>query len=106
MMIATWTGTEPCSSTGGWAGSVVIAMAPSPPCPASDVHDLFFLRRQVLVDLCDRLVGRLLDLAGLAVEVVLADVVVLLELLQEVEPVAADMACGDSRLLGIFVCDL
>src|SRR4051794_8916866 len=52
------------------------------------------------------LVGRLLHLLFVAPLVVLAHGAVLLELLQEVDAVAADVADGDARLLGIFVRDL
>ena len=54
----------------------------------------------------DELIGRLLHLIGMALAVVLADGAVLLELLQQVEPVSANVADGDLGLLGIFVRDL
>ena len=51
-------------------------------------------------------VGRLLHLVGLAGLVVLADFMVLLELLEQFEPVAADVADRDPRRLGIFMREL
>ena len=53
----------------------------------SNRHDLLFLAGEQLLDLADTGVGRLLYLAGLALLLVLADLVVLLELFEEVEPV-------------------
>ena len=51
-------------------------------------------------------VGRLLDLGGQALDLVLADVAVLLLLLQVVDAVAPDVAHGDAGRLGIFMRDL
>ena len=72
----------------------------------SNREDFLFLGGEHLVDLGDGLVGRLLDLAGEALVVVLADLVILLELLEHVDAVAAHVAHGDARGLGIFVRDL
>ena len=58
------------------------------------------------VDLGDELVGRLLHLVGVALAVILADGAVLLELLEQVETVAAHVADRDLRLFGVFVRDL
>ncbi len=52
------------------------------------------------------LVGRLLHLVGFALVIVLADLVVLFQLLEHVETVAADVAHRDARRLGVFVRDL
>ena len=51
-------------------------------------------------------IGRLLDLAGKPVVIVLADLVILFQLLDHVHGVAADMAHRDARGFGIFVRDL
>ena len=51
-------------------------------------------------------VGRLLHFAGLALLLVLADLVLLLQLLEQVETVAADVAHRHARSLGVFVRDL
>src|SRR5262249_3532598 len=71
-----------------------------------DGEDFFFLGRQQLVDLRDHTVGRLLHVVGETLLIVLGDLVVLLELLDDVEPVAAHMAHGDLGGLGVFVRDL
>ena len=66
----------------------------------------FSLDGQRHIDLGDGLVSRLLHLLGLAVDFVLADVAVLLELLEMIETVAAHVAGSDASLLGVFVRDL
>ena len=59
---------------------------------ASNREDFLFLGRQQLVDLRDHAVGRLLHVVGVTLLIVLGDLVILLELLQDVEAVATDMA--------------
>src|SRR5438270_9255029 len=73
---------------------------------ALDGEDFFFLGGQQLVDLGDRAVGRLLDLVGVTFLIVLRHLVILLELLQNVEAVAADVTRGDLGRLRVFVRDL
>ena len=63
----------------------------------SNRHDLLFLAGEHLLDVGDGRVGRLLHFAGLPLVVVFADLVVLLELLEKIETVAAHMADGDAR---------
>src|ERR1700716_2558289 len=74
--------------------------------PLSNRHDLFFFLRQHLIDLGDHLIGRLLDLARHALLYVVADLVILFHLLQQIEPVAAHVAHRDARGLGVFMRDL
>ncbi len=71
-----------------------------------DLHDLRFLLLQGRVDLLDVLVRELLDLGEGVLLVVLADVVVLEQLLQVLVRVAAHVADGDAALLGVLVGDL
>src|SRR5215203_3846979 len=101
MMIATWPGTS--------NGAVeVVAASPFGIASStfhsdrSDRHDLFFLAAQRLFDLGNGMIGRLLHVVRHAVVVVLADLVIFLQLLQHVEPVASNVAYGDARRLRIF----
>src|SRR3954453_14507631 len=98
MMIATWAGADPSSvgaaKSGTESESKVIATRVS----GSNLHDFFFFGRERLVDLLDMLVGGLLDLFRLPIEIVLAHMAVLLELLEKIESVAAKMAHGHPRL--------
>src|SRR4030088_687978 len=55
-------------------------------------EDLFFLGREQLIDLRNRSVGCLLHVGGQTLLVVLGDLVVLLELLDRIEAIPADMA--------------
>src|SRR5262245_47913663 len=71
-----------------------------------DGENFFFLGRQQLIDLRDRPVGRLLHVTGQAFLVVFRHLVILLELLEDVETVAADVPHGDLGGFGIFVRDL
>ena len=66
----------------------------------------FSLVASMLVDVGDRLIGRLLDLGVHALVIVLADLVILLQLLQHVHAVAPHVADRDLGGLGIFVRDL
>src|SRR3546814_7687091 len=61
---------------------------------------------QGLVDLPDMLVGQPLDLLGVELVVVLADLAVLLHPLQDVHAVAPDVADRDPCLLGVLARDL
>src|SRR3989337_1809155 len=68
--------------------------------------DLGFLAGKGLVDFLDDLVGQVLHLGRERVVLVLAHLVVLLGPLEMLHAVAADIAHGDARLLGVFVGDL
>src|SRR6185437_4309387 len=73
---------------------------------SSNGEDFLFLARKHVVDFGDRGIRRFLDVGGKAVVVVLADLVILLLLLDHVEAVAADVTNGDARRLAVFVGDL
>src|SRR3972149_7500788 len=75
------------------------------PCPL-DLHVFGFLAGKGLVNLLDDLVGQVLHLGRERVVLVLAHLVVLLGPLEMLHAVAADIAHGDARLLGVFVGDL
>src|SRR5262249_52346859 len=75
------------------------------PC-ALHVQDFFFLVGERLVDLLDRFVGQRLHIFVKLAVLILVYLAVLLALLQGLEAVAAHVASGDPRLLGIFVRDL
>src|SRR5215831_18230262 len=66
----------------------------------SDCEDFLFLGREQLIDFRDRAVRRLLNVGGQTLLVVLGDLVVLFELLDGVETVAAHVADRDPRGLG------
>src|ERR1700684_2580084 len=71
-----------------------------------DLHDFLFLSSEGGIDLVNGLIGRLLHFRLLVLFVVLADRVLLPELLKEVEAVAAHVPPPDPRVLAIFVRDL
>ena len=73
---------------------------------ALQLQDFFLLRPDRLVDLLDVGVGQLLDLVLLVVGFVLGDLVVLLELLDPVVGVAADVAHRDLGVLADVLDDL
>src|SRR5262249_11417573 len=101
MMMATCRGTAMSPTSPARSGSFLV-LGPR----TSHGEDFLFLRRQHLVDLADRLVGRFLHLLARALALVLADLVLLLELLEHVETVAAHVPHRDPRRLGVFVRDL
>src|ERR1700760_1759014 len=72
----------------------------------SNREDFLFLGRKQLIDFADHAVGRFLHIRGQTLLIVLGDLVILLELLHRVEPVAAHMAHGDLGRFGVFVRDL
>ena len=72
----------------------------------SDLHDFLFFLGERVVDQLDVLVGQLLHLVGALAVLVLGNLVVLLELLERLHAVAADVTHGDAPLLGVFVGDL
>ena len=61
---------------------------------------------EFVVDLLDVIVGRLLHFGAVLLVLVLADGVVLFELLQMLHGVAADIADGDALLFSVFAGDL
>src|SRR5207247_6569306 len=73
--------------------------------PSLDGEDFFFLGRKQLIDLGDRSIGRLLHVIGQTFLVVLGNLVILLEFLDHIQAIAADMPDRDPRRLGIFVRD-
>src|SRR5205823_7360574 len=66
----------------------------------SDLEDLSLLLLSGVVNLADELIGDLLDCADGGLDLVLADVAVLLHLAQVVDLVATDVANRDTCLLG------
>src|SRR6476646_9551773 len=102
MMIATCVGTP--SPAGGQARSGAdsfaspLMIALSMRALRLDLHDFLFLRDEQRVHIGDELSGSLLHLIGVTLAVVLADGAVLLELLQQIEPVPANMAHRDLGL--------
>src|ERR1700751_5029036 len=73
---------------------------------ASNREDFLFLGRKQLIDFADHTVGRLLHICGQTLLIILGDLVVLLELLHRIEPVAANVAHGDLGRFGVFMRDL
>src|SRR4029079_17078022 len=73
---------------------------------SSHREDLLFFCRQHLVDLDNDVVGRLLHLLGRPFALILADLVVLLQLLEYIETVASNMTHRDLGSLRILVSDL
>src|ERR1700691_5796156 len=69
-------------------------------------EDFFFLGREQMIDLRNRRVGRLLHIGGQTLLVVLGNLVILLEFLDGIEPVAADMADRDPGGFRVFMRDL
>src|SRR5205807_4816859 len=74
--------------------------------PASDLHDLRFLRRDQRVDLFREAVGQLLQLIHRPAAVVLGDLPALLQLLHLVLMIAADVADRDLAFFGVLADDL
>src|SRR5258708_12516237 len=77
---------------------------PSPPPGASALQDLLLLVLQSRADLVDVAVVDLLDLVEAAALVVLADLLVLLHLLEPVVALAPSQADAVARVLGQIVC--
>src|SRR4051794_19964971 len=90
-------------------------MSPIPPVRNGsflDIHrkplnrqDFLFFRRQHSVDFRDRVISCFLYLLGRALALVLADLMLLLQLLEDIKPVAAHVTHCDPRGLRIFVGD-
>src|SRR5215211_565403 len=100
MMIATWKG--PADRSGpSVAGTAAFDIGQS-----LNSEDFLFLGRKQRIDLRNRPIGGLLHIIGEALLVVFRDLVVFLEFLDDIQPVAANVAHRDARGLGIFVRDL
>src|SRR5207253_7808091 len=69
----------------------------------SNGEDFLFLRRKQLIDFRNRSVGRLLHLVGEPLLIVFGNLVILLELLDDIQPVATDMADRNLGSFGIFM---
>src|ERR1700681_1159186 len=72
----------------------------------SNGEDFLFLGRKQLLDFSDHGVGCLLHIVGKALLIVFGDLVILLELLDGIDPVATDMANSDLSRFGILMSDL
>src|SRR5688572_19659073 len=94
MTMATWRGMAVLGST------LTVAMRGAGPGP-SDGQDLRFLGGNQPVDLGDRPVGELLDLVERASLLVLADLLVLQQLLRMLVGIAADVAHRDLGVLAL-----
>src|SRR5215475_5489385 len=95
MMMATWRGGL-CMSCGA------AAMVNDFPAGRSYLHDLLLLAVEHLIDFLYVRVGQLLQFIAFVMMLVLADLVVLLELLEDFHAIPAHIADGDPRLLGVF----
>src|SRR6266702_6950705 len=118
MMIATCKGTVRSGPSVAGAAAFDIIEIPAP-VPKSRLRvsvsvsilrplngkDFLFLCCQQLIDLGNHRVGRLLHVIGQALLVVFGDLVVLLQLLDRIKPVAADVPDGDLGRFGVFMRD-
>src|ERR1044072_6332433 len=73
---------------------------------SSDGEDFLLLDSKHSVDVGDDLIGCLLHLFGLSLSFLLADLVILLQLLENIEPVTPYMPHRDTRSLCVFMSDL
>src|SRR6185295_4431675 len=71
----------------------------------SNGEDFLFLRRKQLIDFRNRSVGRLLHVIGEPLLIVFGNLVILLELLDDIQPVATDMANSYLGGFGVFMRD-
>src|SRR6185503_5396414 len=71
----------------------------------SNSEDFLFLRRKQLIDFRNRSVGRLLHLIGEPFLIVFGNLVILLELLDDIQPVATHMADRHLGGFGVFMRD-
>src|SRR6266705_1407662 len=99
MMMATWRGTAKSPICTLVSASALDIQWPS------DREDLLLLGGQHPVDFHDHIVGCLLNLLGRALALVLADLVILFQLLEHINPVAPHMPNRDFRRLGVFMRD-
>src|SRR5712691_7830310 len=106
MMMATCRG-APNAAVGAVVGASASDIDVEGVSPAPSHRENFsFLGGQRLVDFGNGQVGRLLDVAVMALVIVLADLVILFQLLENVHAVAPHVAHGDARGFRIFVRDL
>src|SRR5260370_25405213 len=70
-----------------------------------DSEDFLFLGRKQLIDLRNRPIGCLLHISGQSFLIVLGNLVILLQFLDRIEPIAADMPDRDTRGFRVFVRD-
>src|SRR5262245_37771780 len=99
MMMATWRGTAKSPICTLVSASALDMRWPS------HREDLLLLRGEHPIDFPDHIVGCLLNLVGRALALVLADLVILFQLLEHINPVAPDMPDRDLGRLGVFVRD-
>src|SRR6266702_2510406 len=99
MMMATWRGTAKSPICTLVSASALDIQHPS------HREDLLLFRGQHPIELRDRVVGCLLDLLRRTLAVVLADLMILFQLLEHIYPIAPHMANRDLGGLGIFVRD-
>src|SRR3954454_8344988 len=99
MMIATWRG--PADRSGpSVAGTAAFDIGQS-----LNGEDFLFLGRKQRIDLRNRPIGGLLHIIGEALLIVLGNLVVFLELFDNIQPVAANVAHRDPGGFGIFMRD-
>src|SRR4029453_10043829 len=77
---------------------------PLAPTSRSYLLDLSLLAGEGLIDLLDEAVGQLLHLGGALVVIVLTHVPILIELLEQLHPLAANIAHGHAGMLCVLVC--
>src|ERR1700744_527427 len=99
MAAATWTASTWVASR--WAATRCFLCWPR----RSHRHDLLFLAGEQLFDFGDGAVGHLLYFSGLARVVVLADLMILLELFEQIEAIATNVTNRHTGPFGIFVRD-
>src|SRR5882724_5972666 len=107
MMIATCKGPPVRSgpSVAGAAAFDIIRSRKGPGSTALNGEDFLFLRCKQLIDLGNHPVGGLLHIIGEALLIVFGNLVILLEFLDGIETVAADVADRDLGRLGVFMRD-
>src|SRR4051812_48277120 len=74
--------------------------------PGSDRHDFSFLVGEMLVDLCDVLIGELLNLFFRILDLIFCDAAFFAGFLESFHGVATDVADGHAAILGHFTNDL
>src|SRR5262249_50776156 len=99
MMMATWRGTAKSPICTLVSASALDIQWPS------DREDFLLLRGQHPVDFRNHIVGCLLDLLGRALAIVFADLVILFQPLEHINPVTPHVPDSDLGRLGVFVRD-
>src|SRR5205814_733627 len=99
MMIATWRGSV--SGPSGTFFAIISSLDSGP--RASDLHDLVLLILERVVNVVDMGVRHLLQFLAQPAVIILADLMVLFALFQELHAVPADVTYGNPALLGIFM---